>query len=757
MVYAWGVTLTSPNEIAMMPAMAFSEPTRRDRLVHSKTFEQMKSEKRWVVADRKEKIPMDPNHVAGSGINASSTDSSTWATYDVAENRANEDGNLVLGFVLGGDWCGVDLDHVEPKVTKDVTAIESPLAREIVARSVGVSHLEWSPSGDGIHAIFRTPKPDGLTCRKKLGRNNLGIEQMAEFYGDGRFFTVTKDEVEIPNGYVNGKYGSDSPSEAAQSIGTLAFRKGPTVRTNVKTVAWGTSQVDQYVSTIIQQTAASSGERNSKMFSIAGNIAKKVDYDPNETIRLCRQVNSACFDPPLDDYELFQVVQSSLKNGTPRIDTPYVSPYLVEEFTPPAGLIERLNTVSDDYGKSFVDHSEWESVPGFIGEYIRYVKDNQCGYQPDLALAGALTCLSAIIGGRVECDGTVPNVMAVGLAPSGGGKEFSRSLTADVLERSDNEQRSGPEHLSSGEGLVSALAVHGPQLFQLDEAAELFAEIGTTSGIASRTAKFMKEAYSKAGRSWRPNARADSDNNIKIDYPYASIYFTTTPDRWWGSFPAENVADGLLGRCLVFEAEGYVQSNGKRYKPPQANDKLLGFACAWNDDSKMLDEKLGNWVPDQWQTTAAAFDRLQGLMDKIERKAVNGQPTEVDALWMRSRDRIMKVALLIACSQKGPNSDKTIEEWHMSLAIDLLKKSNYRVTFRLKSDLASSEEQKVKLKVLKTLEEFGTLRKGQLYKKGVRCDAKLRDIALKTLIEEGEIEQRVDGMYRRIVAGNGTH
>lgn len=727
-------------------------------MTDNKTFQSMTEANRWVVCDPKAKIPL----YEVAGVNGktdlrrgSSTDPTTWCSYDQAcDTIANSDRELVLGFVLGDGWCGLDLDHVNSFKDRDLESIEDNDAMSMLAIAYGKSHMEWSPSGDGIHCVIESDKPEGLNCRKKLDKNRLGQQMVAEFYGSGRFFTVTRDEINPPQGFFVSDI--DNPRDSALRLGQGFFKAGRPYQTPVQTTkvsAWGGSQVDKYVSTIIQNTSVSEGSRNSEMFSIAGNIAKKVDYCPNETLKHCKAVNASCFNPPLPEYELFQVVASSINNGTRRVDTPWENPYVVEEFSPPTGIIERLNNLSDNLTKSNLEQSEFESIPGFIGEYIKRVKEDQVGYQPELALAGALSCMSAIVGGRIECEGTVPSIMAVGLAPSGGGKDFARALTADILHRSDNGSRNGPEHLSSGEGLVSTLAAAGPSLFQLDEAGELFSEVGQkTNPVAQRTAKFLKEAYSKAGKPWKPNARADASNNIEIEYPYASLYFTTTSQRWWNSFPAEGVADGLLGRCLIFEAPGYAEVSEKDYKPPKASDKLLQLADAWVDPEKMLDEKLNNWSPVQWSLSPEASEMIRKYMNKIAKIAHDDEHggSESDAIWMRSRDRICKVALLIAASQKGPSGDCIVDDWHMELAIDIVKATNYRVLHRLDTELASTEEQKIKLKIIKALEKNGMLKKGSMYRKGVRCDAKMRDQALKALVEEGEIEHRADGMFKRV-------
>jgi putative DNA primase/helicase len=88
-----------------------------------------------------------------------------------------------LGFMLGDGWCGLDLDHVA-KHNQEI----DPDAFHILTDLENCGFAEWSPSGDGIHVIFWTDKPRGYTSRRSINET-----AHAEFYGSGRFFTVTGD------------------------------------------------------------------------------------------------------------------------------------------------------------------------------------------------------------------------------------------------------------------------------------------------------------------------------------------------------------------------------------------------------------------------------------------------------------------------------------------------------------------------------------------------------------------------------------
>lgn len=122
---------------------------------------------RWVRHDAKRPITVD-------GRSASSTNASTWATYEQATSSAVGDG---IGFVLNGDGivC-LDLDHcltdagLEPWAADVLDALPS-------------TYIEVSPSGHGLHVWGR----GGLHA----GRQVAVGEGRFEMYGQGRYLTVT--------------------------------------------------------------------------------------------------------------------------------------------------------------------------------------------------------------------------------------------------------------------------------------------------------------------------------------------------------------------------------------------------------------------------------------------------------------------------------------------------------------------------------------------------------------------------------------
>ena len=149
---------------------------------------ELRREPRWVCWRREErngratKLPVD----AHNGRMAKSTDPATWATFEdavAAVGRWRCDG---VGFVFGPDraFTGLDLDHV----------IEGGVlnaAYRWVVEEAG-TYTEVSPSGDGLHLIFRGAKPDWAQ-RSRKGQPG---GRVVEMYDHDRYFTVTGDVFE---------------------------------------------------------------------------------------------------------------------------------------------------------------------------------------------------------------------------------------------------------------------------------------------------------------------------------------------------------------------------------------------------------------------------------------------------------------------------------------------------------------------------------------------------------------------------------
>ena len=154
---------------------------------------ELKSLSRWVgflmtpaKNGRTTKKPIDPQTLHG----ASSTDPATWGSFDQAlsivgrQCSVGQDSGTVsgIGFVLAPPYCGIDIDHCIDPETGEINAKAFVIVKEMD------SYTEYSPSGTGLHIIYKG-KAHGDWKRKKTDALGEGID--LEMYQNGRYFTVT--------------------------------------------------------------------------------------------------------------------------------------------------------------------------------------------------------------------------------------------------------------------------------------------------------------------------------------------------------------------------------------------------------------------------------------------------------------------------------------------------------------------------------------------------------------------------------------
>ncbi len=133
-------------------------------------------------AKKPRKLPVDPKN----GKAASSTDPSTWTSYDTAIAAVKRYGLAGVGFVFtaGDSFCGVDLDDCRNPDTGEI----AECAQDIIAKLNCYS--EVSPSQTGVKIFIRAKLPANAKHNTPYQAGSV------EVYDRGRYFTVTGAHVE---------------------------------------------------------------------------------------------------------------------------------------------------------------------------------------------------------------------------------------------------------------------------------------------------------------------------------------------------------------------------------------------------------------------------------------------------------------------------------------------------------------------------------------------------------------------------------
>ena len=135
--------------------------------------QEIQSLDQWVCSRSDSKIPMRAFEFAP----ASSTDRSTWSSFEVAHNAVSDNKYDYVGFVFNDNGIvGVDIDD-----GYDEDGFLSPLAADIIGKCK--SYTEKSKSGRGVHILLRGDIP----FKGKNNRNGV------EIYKTARYFIMTGD------------------------------------------------------------------------------------------------------------------------------------------------------------------------------------------------------------------------------------------------------------------------------------------------------------------------------------------------------------------------------------------------------------------------------------------------------------------------------------------------------------------------------------------------------------------------------------
>ena len=292
------------------------------------------------------------------------------------------------------------------------------------------------------------------------------------------------------------------------------------------------------------------------------------------------------------------------------------------------------------------------NVSGLLGEIICHTLATSLYPQPELALAGALALLGTVTGRKVtDRYGTRTNVYVLGLGLSGAGKEQARRVNKDLLLRSGAERMIGSERVGSHAGIVTTIHDAPACLMQLDEMGRLLETMKDPrkSPHLYNCVTVLMQLYSSSGTLWKADAYADAKKVKTIDQPHLCIYGTATPDSFWHSLSTDNIAEGLIGRLLVFEGRGY---EIEMREPGESHpSKELIDALRWWNDFRPGGNLAGEHPdPKRVPHTPEAAERFQGHIRAINERR-RGEHQLRAAVWSRSGEKVAKLALLHACSR----------------------------------------------------------------------------------------------------------
>lgn len=659
---------------------------------------QMTSLAQWMLWDyvSGHKMPLQVN-----GLPAKSNDRSTWCSFD----EVIHSDKYAFCFSDDDGLCGVDLD--------DCFAADGNLldwASEIVGQFVGVGYAEISPSGAGIKITTRASKPTGSRCS-----NGKGVE----CYDTKRFWTVTGHVLGVEWQEINdGQEAIDWLIEKHLKIERQSIPKRLTnISENGHTSNGLLMRAEQYAASM---QPAYKGDLRNSAFRNAGHLHALVGENgerlgDGDVYRLLSQWNLSNPEPLRDD-EIRQAAINGRKNGTPPADkVPETKIKLDTEVD--LSFLDGDNIEDDedfeDYGQQyspgcFPNHA----VPtdGVIGEVMDYNMRTAIYPQAELAFAGALCLMSVVTGRKVATElDTRTNILALALAESGAGKDHSRNINKKLLYEAGCDSLIGPERIASSAGIASAIEENYSLLMMVDEIGHLLATMKNPGKSAHlfNISSMLMQLYSASNSIWIGDAYADSKKVKKIDQPHLVLYGTCVPDMFWLNLTADNIGNGMLGRCMVFESPGYTMNQ----MPEQMEiPGLLINKIRWWNDQRGKGIDVSKSRPQIVQHEPEAMARYMDHINCISRKRMD-ENRDRAAVWSRSGEKTGKLALLFACSRQTFIESKRINLDDVNRAIEISNWLTRRMLFQSQEFVASNLVEDVKKRVLRLVAKPITMNK----------------------------------------------
>lgn len=247
--------------------------------------EPLKNLNQWVCTRGDSKVP---RRAFMDGA-ASSTDESTWSSFDMARSSVANGYNDYVGFVFNNNGIvGIDIDD-----GYDEDGFMSELAVDIIDKCK--SYTEKSKSGRGFHILLKGELPF-------KGKNNL---KGVEIYKSSRYFIMTGDtllyhdivESQEALDYIVEKYFPEMRESASDRV----------TNTRIYTPIW--VKTEGKIGLRPEYPPIPDGTRNISLTSIAGQW-HTLGYNKEEIYRELLYVNSVACNPPLDIYEIQSIVNS---------------------------------------------------------------------------------------------------------------------------------------------------------------------------------------------------------------------------------------------------------------------------------------------------------------------------------------------------------------------------------------------------------------------------------------------------------------
>ncbi len=703
---------------------------------------------------RKTKVPYSPAGVMTGSQRAE------WNLDKLVEYVGNGFSGVGFAFKTTDRYCGFDYDAkkdangniIERVLDDNKRIIDAGIAA--LVEEIG-SYTEISPSGEGIHIIFKGDPLPGW----KTGTNRSD----GELYFSGRYFTITgnlyegapREIKEINPETLKELYNWLNPPEEKRAP---VFERG------------GESSLSERE--IIDKLMSDSKARDLFLGNIGGYKSQS-----EADAALCCKIAFFTRSPSAINSIFSQsgLYRDKWKRADYSSDTINSALDIVKEEYAPARISAREVKIGEEIFKRLETKENAEdefimpqpgiketpkrllTVPGILGKVVEYYEATAPKSQPQFAVQAALALGSVAMGRRWVTDwNNWSSLFFINVGKSSAGKEYAGTIIMELLERAECTHLIGTSKYSSGSAVYSELQRQPTHIGIIDEFGKLLEStkrannshgmdaLSVMMQMWGRCNGFAQiPALSTLGATEKQKKEMQANRTIK--HPALTVIAMTTPSTFYNAITIENVTSGFIPRFIIVESEIGRQKTRKRSQeepPHEVISWIYRCAHAHSGAGNLTGVSGPDAAPDPivipiTSEAEALFDEFEGRMLKEQDHLDIFNISEVLG---RTNEIAMKLSLIVAVSCGSFEVLKEHAEW----AIEYADYYARQTVDKIKSRVSNSDFEAICNEVIEFVrgkENLGATRaeiskRCPLYKKS---DDKVRDGVMRVLGEDYDL------------------
>lgn len=334
-------------------------------------------------------------------------------------------------------------------------------------------------------------------------------------------------------------------------------------------------------------------------------------------------------------------------------------------------------------------------ISGIVADTVAWINSCSTKLQPELAALHTIVTLGAVFGRRYALQrlDTRTNLYVVAIAESGQGKDNSRNCLPMLLRAAGLEAFSGPETVRSENGLLLELKKQPAFIANIDEFGMFMGAISDPKAATyhKNISTLFTSLFGKSRTFYKDGLTASNpDDRIILNEPHLCIYGTTTEGSYRDAMRRSAINSGKINRFIIFKTPiEFPPDNNEscHSEPPEA------LVARWAQHAPNGLESAPDII-EQKKTivmigeTAKELQSLQDFQNSMQKKY---HQQGVGDLWVRYRENVIKVGMIIAIARDGKkpvltladlNIGKTIVGASLSFMINFAQNSMYDGEFQ---------------------------------------------------------------------------